>query len=284
MNREILEEKAQLYALGTMPEEELGEFEDRIREDRETQALVHEYQRVVEIDLRGGRQEPPFHVYAEVMKRIDSNDATPRETETEGAPAKAGTLVSILSWSGWAAAACMALVFVLGGVGQRAERSSSDIVLNELGNPSIVQVQTPSEELQIEDRMLELANLAEAYWFSREGVPDGQLLTAENTPNSEFSEGFTIYDHKYNIGFIAVENLPREAPDKSYHVWAQLNENEPPIRAGSLPIGDESRGLFFFDLANLPEGANYDTLSFFVTEEAAELPSTPSSMIVLKDI
>lgn len=284
MNREILEEKAQLYALGTLPEEEMSEFEAHVRSDRETQQLVHDYQRVMELDARVETEEPPFHAFASIMKQIESKDVATQPSHSDSQSALGSKLVSFVSWSGWAAAACMAFVLAWSVLGPKDRQSRSDIVLNELGNPSIVQVQTPSDQLQVEDRMLELANLAEAYWFAREGIPDGQLLAGGNSPDSEFSEGFTIFDRKYNIGFIAVENLPREAPNKSYHVWAQLDDDEPPVSAGTLPIGDESRGLFFFDLANLPKDADHESLSFFVTEEVAESPTSPSSMIVLRDI
>ena len=131
--------------------------------------------------------------------------------------------------------------------------------------------------------MLELAGLAEAYWFSREGIPDGQLLGAGDAEEAQLSGGFTIFDRQYNIGFIAVENLPREAPNRSYHVWAKTDVLDEPVRAGTLPIGDESRGLFFFDLTDLPKEANAESLSFFVTEEVNASPLTPSDVVVLSD-
>lgn len=280
MNKEILEEKAQLYALGTLPDDELEAFESQIRSDRETQSLVHEYQKVMERDALPGKEAPSFRVYSTIMEQLEE---TPAKSSPE-IRGKRSALVTIGSWAGWAAAACFAIVFVVKGVAPRAVGSNSDIVLNELGNPRIVAVKTPSEEFAVEDRMLELAGLAEAYWFSREGVPEGQKLEGGSSDSDAFSEGFTIFDKKYNIGFIAVENLPRETPNKSYHVWASFADGSPPVRAGTLPIGDESRGLFFFDLSNLPKGADLEQLSFFVTEEANDDPVSPSEMVVLRDV
>ncbi|MBC2607240.1 anti-sigma factor domain-containing protein [Pelagicoccus albus] len=276
MNNELIEEKAQLYALGILPESEVEEFETQIKSDRQLRDLVHEYQRLTELDLYQGKDEAPFHVYSKVMEQLDG----PKQSEKRNL-----NLSQALSWGGWAVAACVAAVMWLGGAsGGQVGETSSDIVVNNLGSPRIVPVPTPSDEYALEDRMLELAGLAEAYWFSREGIPEGQLLESDDAEVTQLSGGFTVFDKRFNIGFIAVENLPKEAPDRSYHVWARTSESETPVRAGTLPIGEESRGLFFFDLTQLPQGANVDSLSFFVTEEKEESPSSPSKMVVLKDV
>lgn len=283
MNNELIEEKAQLYALGMLPEVEREEFETQIRTDRGLQALVHDYQQLGELDASPSLMDPPFQMYSRIMEEIDGAQARTRESQDKSSM---GTLVAFVTWGGWAAAACTAFALGLSFLGGKSgEKSQSDIVLNNLGNPRIVAVETPSEEFAVEDRMLELAGLAEAYWFSREGIPSGQLLEGEDdTELAELSGGFTIYDRRYNIGFIAVENLPREAPNKSYHVWAKTDPAALPVRAGTLPIGEESRGLFYFDLSNLPPDASLDSLSFFVTEEESEDPVTPSQLVVLSDV
>lgn len=281
MNNELIEEKAQLYALGILPESEQEEFENQVREDRELQALVHGYQKLGELDAVPGRREPPFQAYASIMEQIDAPARSRQGKRPSGSK-----LASFVTWGGWATAACAALAFGLSIFSeQEGAAAKSDIVLNNLANPRIVAVQTPSEEITVEDRMLELAGLAEAYWFAREGIPSGQFLEGQaDAEVAEMSGGFTIYDRRYNIGFIAVENLPREAPNKSYHVWAKTKPTAAPVRAGTLPIGDESRGLFFFDLSTLPAGASLDSLSFFVTEEESENPVSPSGMVVLSDV
>ncbi len=283
MNNELIEEKAQLYALGILPESERKEFENQVREDRELQTLVHEYQRLGELHASPASAAPSFQAYSRIMEEIDGPSQARGNRLGKAGNSK---LVSFMAWGGWAAAACAALVFGMSFFGGKGRSEAhSDIVLNNLANPRIVAVQTPSEDLAVEDRMLELAGLAEAYWFSREGIPSGQLLEGEkDTEVAEISGGFTIYDRRYNIGFIAVENLPREAPNKSYHVWAKTDASATPVRAGTLPIGDQSRGLFFFDLSSLPAGASLDSLSFFVTEEDSEDPAVPSQMVVLSDV
>lgn len=283
MNNELLEEKAQLYALGLLPESEREAFEALVREDRATQALVHDYQQLAELDASSSEsQAPSFQVYAGIMDEIDASRA--QEPEEASQPV-ASKLASFVTWGGWAAAACVAAVFGLGLVGSGSGvASQSDIVVNNLGSPRIVAVQTPSAEVTVEDRMLELAGLAEAYWFSREGIPSGQLLGSEVAEATPLSGGFTIFDRQYNIGFIGVENMPREAPDRSYHVWAKTAGLDEPVRAGTLPIGDQSRGLFFFDLTHLPADADEDSLSFFVTEEVSPSPAQPSQIVVLSDV
>lgn len=274
MNKELVEEQAQLYALGILPGSEREEFERRIREDSETRALVHEYQFLTELDAEAARIDPPFQVFSQVMETIEGAASLRKSKRTP-----------LLAWSGWAAAACAAVALgasFFSGPGDLP--ASSDIVLNNLANPRLVAVKTPSESVTVEDRMLELAGLAEAYWFSREGIPSDQLLGPDGAEVAELSGGFTIYDRRFKIGFIAVENLPREAPDTSYHVWAKTSPTATPVRAGTLPIGEESRGLFFFDLSGLPSDASLDSLSFFVTEEESESPNQPSKMIVLSDV
>jgi len=271
---------AQAYALGLLPEQELAAFEARVRGSRELRQLVYEYQALLEQDASSMEQEPSFEVYAGAMARIEAMD---EPAETTGKGAGRTFYRPLLSWSGWAAAAGIALALSAGWIGHEKQSAESDIVLNELGNP-IVKVPTPRAEFELEDRMLELANLAEAFWFSREGVPSGQLLGEEEPGAQKFTAGFTIFDRKHNIGFIAVENLPSEALEKSYHVWARVRDGIPPVRAGTLPVGEESRGLFFFDLSGLPAGADLQALSFFVTEEESDEPIRPSEVVVLSDV
>lgn len=279
MNKELGEQKAQLYALGILPESEREEFEAWIREDSETRALMHEYQSLMELERTTSANEPSFRTYSRIVAEIE-------EAPPSGPAYRTGKSIGrvSLAWGGWAAAACTALFLGWGQWGYvKPESVAGDIVLNDLENPRIVAVQTPSAEFTLEDRMLELAGLAEAYWFSREGVPSGQLLEDKESEIADVSGGFTIYDRRYNIGFIAVENLPREAPDKSFHVWAETSPGAAPLRAGTLPIGEESRGLFYFDLSNLPAGSNLDSIRFFVTEEESDAPLRPSRVVVLSD-
>lgn len=271
-----------LYALGTLPEGEVEEFEALARSNREVRALLHETQELTELDAtEGPLAEAPFHVYSKLMERIDA------ETGVEPVAVRASkgksVLVSFAGWGGWAAAACFAIA--LGFVASRSEgpAKESDIVLNNLRNPKLVAVQTPSAEVSMEDRLLELMGIAEAYWFAREGIPSGQLLEDEDTEVAQLTGGFTVIDRKYNIGFIAVENLPKESLGKSYHIWARTSKGARSIQQGVLPIGDESRGLFFLELSDLPEGVTPESLSFFVTEEESDNPEQPSQMVVLSD-
>lgn len=295
MNKEILEEKALLYAFGTLPDAEVEEFEALIRSDQEARAMAHDSQLVNELRaLDCPSLKPPFHVYSRIMEQIEEETVPATVPFAEPAPAtptRRNKASQVFAWSGWGIAACVALVFGIrfagvGGEDPRGETGEASIVLSNLANPRLVAVQPPSDQIGLEDRMLELAGLAEAYWFSREGVPSEQLLEQADADVEEISGGFTIFDRKYQIGFIAVENMPKEPRGKSYHVWARTDDGSKVIRAGALPIGDESRGLFFFDLSSLSE--NIDSLegvNFFVTEESTEDPKKPNrEMVVLSDI
>lgn len=283
MNREIIEEMATLYALGTLPEAEMESFETLIRSDRSVQQLVHECQRLNEFDARDGDMvEPPFQSYSRIMSRIDEAVA-PKVEAPVAAPAKS-RIVPFLAWSGWGLAACAAIalgVSIFGG--KPAGSANADIVLNNLANPRVVAVKPPSENVSLEDRMLELSGLAEAYWFSREGIPEDQRIASSDAdrPGPALSGGFTIFDKAYQMGYIAVENLPREQAGKSYHVWAKTRDGTRTVRAGALPIGSESRGLFFFDLSGLPNVKSLDEVTFFVTEESTDEPEKPGPMVVL---
>ncbi len=285
MNSEILEDKALLYALGTLPGDEVEEFEEMLKRDGDLRALVHESQRLMELDAKSeDSSEPPFHLLSNIMAGIEG------ETETASParnPSSTGSsrVVSFLAWGGWSVAAALAVVFGAGLlVDSGSESAKPDIVVNELSSPRLVAVQPPSEEFGVEDRMLELAGLAEAYWFAREGVPAGQLLQDPDTEVAQLTGGFTIFDREYGIGFIAVENMPRETSGKSYHVWAKSGRGAEPLRAGALPIGDQSRGLFFFDLSGMPDMESVDSASFFVTEEDARDPERPSDRILLSEL
>lgn len=296
MNNEIKQEKALLYALGTLPEEEIEEFEALIKSDRELQSLVHELQLLNELEVAECESvEPPFQVYSRIMATIEESKGG-GATSVEQTSSNSNKIVSFLTWSGWAAAACFAIIFasnltktdikepvVVAAATPRPAAPASDIILNNLGNPILQAVKIPSEDFTLEDRMLELASLAEAYWFSREGVPSGQLLSDPSAEVEKLSGGFTIFDRKYQIGFIAVENLPQETAGKSYHVWAKTGKGSPPLRAGALPVGEDSRGLFFFDMSSVPEVASMDRINFFVTEERSDSPETPTGMVVLSN-
>lgn len=282
MNKEVIEEKAMLYALGTMPRSEVKEFEEQIRNDSGIQDLVHQSQLINELDAKESPPvDVPFQTYSKTMTKIDQlrRIAPP----PAGEEPRRGVLVSVLAWSGWAAAACLGVVAGMGVFSEKDLSSESDIVLNNLASPRLVAVEEPAPDFTMEDRMAELAALTEAYWYSREANASEQFLVGSGAEVEELSGGFTIFDKKYNIGFIAVENMPSEQAGKSYHVWAKTDGGSHVVRAGALPIGDESEGLFFIDLSTLPTSISLDQVSFFVTEESIDEPERPTGMVVLSD-
>ena len=161
--------------------------------------------------------------------------------------------------------------------------AESDIVLNELGNPqqtSLVASEGGEEEFQ--NRLLELTGLAEAYWFSREGLPPE---TDNGVDAQEFSGGFSIYDRKIKIGVIGIENIPEGRLGRYYSVWAKPSKASEPVWAGMIQQGEPASRLAFFDLSSNDTIQDSDeAISFFVTEEMEKRPTRPEGKIVLSGI
>ncbi len=277
-----MEDMALQYALGTLPESEVAAFEEAMRREPAARELAYEFQRIGEAAARDGAAEAPFHSYSSIMARIDALEGAAAVPAPVAGRGRAG-LLSFAAWSGWGLAACASVALGLALWGGSAEPGRPDIVLNDLANPRLVAVTPPSAKVGLETRMLELSGLAEAYWFAREGVPVDQQLDGlgSELAGEPLTGGFTIFDRSHQIGFIAVENLPLEQEGKSYHVWARTGSGSQAVRAGALPIGNESRGLFFFDLSSLPKASSLDQVSFFVTEESSSDPAKPGPMVVL---
>ncbi len=280
MNKENIQEKAVQYAVGTLAEEEMEQFEAHLRDDKELQSLVHEWQKFNEMAATDCPQmEPPFQVYSEIMQRIEEEEED--DSRHEIATTSEGKIVPFWSWGGWAAAACAAVVFGFLAF-QNRESVAGDVVLTELGKPSDSRnFVVDQEALTMEDRMLELAGLAEAYWYSR--IEEQDIAQAQQTEAP--TEGFSLFDRNYKIGFMAVENLPEEHGGMTYHVWAKSEGSDKSVRAGTLPIGAASDGLFFFDLSENQEiDFTNSNITFFVTEEAAKSPDSPKGRVVLGGI
>jgi len=275
-----LREEAFQYALGTLPASEHEAFERRLKTDRELQNQVHEWQRVNEEDALDCEQiEPPFQSYASIMSEIDGEASS---HSTAGSP-----LASFYSWGGWAAAACLAVLFgltIAGPLEDRTEVTTSDIVLKDLSNPeAVASIPADQEEEVFQDRLLELTGLAEAYWFSREGLPPA--TPQEGVDAQAFTGGFSIYDNKIKIGVIGIENIPEGRLGTYYNVWAQVSEGGDPVWAGMLEPGEAGSRLAFFDLSsNADIQEENQGISFFVTEENETHPERPEGPVVLSGI
>ena len=290
MNKEELQEKALQYALGTLPATELSEMESQVLSDRELQTAVHEWQRVNEADaLECEQLEPSFQIYSNVMSHLD----TSRAKAVTGSDSKKTPIVNFLSWGGWVAAVCIAVLFAftvnpedrseISQVARLADGSESDIVLSDLGNPEQKATFAGNQDQdEFQDRLLELTGLAEAYWFSREGLPP----ESEGGVDTEaFAGGFSIYDRKIKIGVIGIENIPESRLGKFYNVWAKASPDSKPVWAGTLKQGEAGSRLAFFDLSSNDAIKDMDeTISFFVTEESEQKPPQPEGRIVLSGI
>lgn len=290
-NNEELHEKALQYALGTLPASEIGDFESRLESDRDLQDLVHEWQLVNEEDARDHEQlEPSFRIYSTVMSEIEGESA-----KGSSKAAKSGFSLgtaSFLFWGGWAAAAGLAIFLSLtlarpsgsnAPLSASLARTASDIILDDLGDPeSATAFPIDQDHDEFQDRLLELTGLAEAYWFSREGLPPegGDRLDAQ-----AFSGGFSIYDRKIKIGVIGIENIPKGRLGTYYNVWARVAEGSDPVWAGMLKSDDAGSRLAFFDLSSNATIMDRDeAVSFFVTEETQKRPERPEGRVVLSGI
>lgn len=289
MNKEELQEKALQYALGTLPDIELEDIESQLVKDRELQTAVHEWQRVNEEDaFECEPVEPPFHIYSSIMSCVDASNSGEAARKSN----RKLSMAHFVTWGGWAAAACFALIFVgsidwgpqqSGPAAVLAKGSESDIILNDLGNPEQKAVfASDQDEDAFQDRLLELTGLAEAYWFSREGLPPESEAGADS---QEFAGGFSIYDRKIKIGVIGIENIPASRLGTYYNVWAKASEGSDPVWAGMLKPGEAGSRLAFFDLSSNDAIQEMDdAISFFVTEESKKRPSQPEGRVVLSGI
>jgi len=286
MNKEDLQEKALQYALGTLPQSEQEEVERLISEHQELRSIVYEWQQVNEADAREcDKVEPSFHIYSSVMSRIDTSNGAKQPT---GKGSKVSPFPFLAQWGGWAAAAGLAIfsgisMSQLATDPRNDNPAESDIVLNELGNPdqtSLVAIDSDQEAFQ--NRLLELTGLAEAYWFSREGIPPD---SDNGVDAQEFSSGFSIYDRKIKIGVIGIENIPEGRLGRFYSVWAKPSEGSDPVWAGMIQQGEPASRLAFFDLSSNDAIQESDeAISFFVTEETEKRPVRPEGKIVLSGI
>ena len=286
------------YALGILPRKQVHDFESQLRVDSDLQEYVSDLQELNEMDARESPVvAPPIDGYSRILEQIAPVAVHPKLTRSN--------IVPFLGWAGWGLAACFAAAFFVVRSGPRsgevtvAESSvgSSSIIVSELTNARAQLTSTstttsnpPLASGGVELRVLELANLAEAFWSSRLDqdtgggaralLADAKLRSRESTENR--SEGFTVFDRELKVGVIAVDSLPEIQPNRSYHIWARRGTDEPPVWAGSIPVGEANSGLFFFDLTDSnPDLIRAQSLSFFVTQESSSTPERPEGRVVL---
>jgi anti-sigma-K factor RskA len=286
------------YALGILPRKQVPDFESQLRTDPALQDLVSEYQQINEWDARESAVvQPPVDGYSRILERLASGAVNPVPTRSK--------VVPFLGWAGWGLAASFAAAFFIARspvstgspVAAVPAAGSSSIIVSELttARPQLTAAEATAPALRpaaggVELRVLELANLAEAFWSSRLGEDSGggarSMLADARLRSSQVgesrSEGFTVFDRELRIGVIALDDLPEMKPNRSSHIWANGGHGEAPVWAGIIPVGESNGGMFFFDLtdsaADLIQSQN---LSFFITEESSSLPQKPTGRVVL---
>lgn len=284
------------YALGVLPRKQVPDFESQLRVDAELQDLVSDIQRINEWDAgEAPPVEAPIDGYSRVLEELTQRPASPTESRNN--------ILPFLGWAGWGLAACFAAAFFMVRSSGPDEvnlasasapaTGSSAIIVSELtaARPTLASASAPTPAGGgVELRVLELANLAEAFWSSRLGPATGgnartMLADAKMRTNEvaeQASGGFTVFDRELRIGVIAVEDLPAAKPNRSYHIWARHGSAESPVWAGTIPVGESDGGLFFFDLTHSAiELIQAQNLSFFITEESSLTPDQPKGRVVL---
>ncbi len=286
------------YALGILPRRQVHDFESQLRIDSELQEFVSDLQVVNEMDARESPVvTPPIDGYSRILEQIAPVAVQPKFTRSN--------IVPFLGWAGWGLAACFAAAFFVVRMGSPSGEvtvadssvGSSSIIVSELtrARPQLTSASAatsnpPLASGGVELRVLELANLAEAFWSSRLAedsgggaramLADAKVITGESP--EDLSEGFTVFDRELKVGVIAVDDLPEMQPNRSYHIWARRGANEPPVWAGSIPVGEANSGMFFFDLTDSdPDLIRAQGLSFFVTQESSSTPDKPEGRVVL---
>ncbi|MEZ5274814.1 MAG: hypothetical protein R3F07_00375 [Opitutaceae bacterium] len=295
---EVTNDLAMQYALGILPKKQVPDFESQLRVDGELQDLVSEYQQINEWDARESPPAaPPVDGYSGILEQLAFGEVEPATSRSR--------IVPFLGWAGWGLAACFAVAFFITRARNplvpaptfQPATGGSSIIVSELTTARPQLTSAPAETVLsrpasggVELRVLELANLAEAFWSSRLGedsgggaralLADARLRSREATENR--SEGFTVFDRELRIGVIALDDLPEMKPNRSYHIWANGQPGEAPVWAGIIPVGESDGGMFFFDLtdsaADLIQSQN---LSFFITEESSTTPRSPTGRVVL---
>ena len=295
---EVTNDLAMQYALGILPRKQVPDFESQLRVDGELQDLVSEYQQINEWDARESPlAAPPVDGYSGILEQLAFGVVEPASHRSK--------MIPFLGWAGWGLAACFATAFFITRsqtpsvpalAGQPATGASS-IIVSELTNARPQLTSASSQTVLprtapggVELRVLELANLAEAFWSSRLGedsgggaralLADAKVRSREASENR--SEGFTVFDRELRVGVIALDDLPEMKPNRSYHIWANGRPGEAPVWAGIIPVGESDGGMFFFDLTNsAADLIQSQNLSFFITEESSTTPQSPTGRVVL---
>jgi anti-sigma-K factor RskA len=294
-----LEELACLYVLDRLEPRERASFEASLRHDPQLASFVRELESALDQRIRAlPPVEPPAGLLAQIEARIDALPAGEWHGQPAGrsAPAEAGPVRGPETssnlrgkpeppWAAitrWGIAALVAVgvgtiaVWQMRRAPAVAVRPFVIVVGLDARRSAMAELPMRKSAMDTDARFVQLATLAEQYWDKPEDLP-GKLPSA-----GEGGRGYALYDPTSSQGFIAVQQLPVIGHGQRYHLW-MLDSATGRIReAGILPLGDSSRGLYFFSVAPASE-AKPGRVDFFVTAEDAAAPEStrPTGKVVL---
>jgi len=247
-----LQEKALLYAIGALPEEERRDYVRHLEEDdcKVCVAESLEFQNVAQsLAVNVPAETPSAAVKARLMAQVRAESAT-----VSPAP-QAEPRRRSWQWLGWpvAAAAAAALVITLNmNVGLRRQVDTLAIRVTQLEGEVT-------------------RNQTEKVFYKRARIIN--LAGQGNTPQAS---GRIFWDEAARVWRVYVENLPPVPTDRAYQLWFVPQGGNP---LSAQVFNTQADGSALFDL-QLPPGATTLMAAAVTTEPAGGLPQ-PSGAFVL---
>jgi len=218
MNRETLEERAALLALGLLDEEEARSLIEAARRDEELRQVLSQFlSDATVLGLSAPEVEPPASLRQRVLDQAASLPQRPAESLEEGGPTaeppaeERPSRRRLIQFLPWALAACLALVCVTLLQRNRA--------LSEANSELIAQSQLA--ELQVASLRSALDNRPEAW-------------------------GVAIWDERAQRGKFVATNLPPTEPSKQYQLWVVDPRYENPVDGGVFSVSEEGEIEYTF--------------------------------------
>jgi anti-sigma-K factor RskA len=243
-NGHIREEELELYALGSLPEEEAAVVKAHASECTECASKLSEaLGRSVLLALAVPQQTPPPTAKEKLFARI----ATEREAPPAGTLMPQQAKRSVRPWWNWVlgpASLALALIcFLLFWQNRR--------LVDELHSARLAIRGLERDKQRFEDLARILAS------------PDTLTIKLAGTDDAPRATGFVKYNGRLGVVLYSTEQLPALPAQKTYQMWL-VPTNGAPISAGIFQSEDSVRGLLS---AQVP--ANTMPKAFAVTVEPA---------------
>jgi len=263
-------EQAELYALGVLEGKELKEFEAyladgsptcevRIREVTEALTLLPK-----SLDL----VQPPAHIQQELMQKITEAGGVQTLPETD--VSSGAQAVTKPTWS----------MPVLGGLTLGGLAIAASVIYILTGNLNEEQPQlVPEVSLteQIEDFSDQLTRVKETEeMLSLMSSPDVNVVELESQMEGMDGSAKVFWNDAKKEGMIMTKDLPKEAQDQIYELWA-IEDGKDPVSAGAFSV--DENGNASMKLLSIPADLNFG--KFAVTLEPQDGNPAPNGVMYL---